>query len=165
MRSTYSMHEFANALYEENNDAYLRRITPFGKFNASKKKEYKGRWVMVEAKEFAGSFSPATHFLAQVVGWDASDQKLIAQTYNLSGEKDGPPMAENFEDLWALPRSTDEVSIKEKTLLPRYNKSAMQVEVQPIITTPVEVQPKKRKATKKKTATTATKQKKTKTPS
>ena len=68
-------------------------------------------------------------------------------------------MAENFEDLWALPLSTDHVSIKDKTLLPRYNKSAMQVEVQPIITTPVEVQPKKRKATQKKTATTATKKK------
>ena len=91
---------------------------------------------MVETKDFSGTFSPATHLVAEVVGWQKDKQQLIVQTYNLSGEKDGPPMAENFEDLWILPKSTDKLVLEDKLIMPSYNKNAMAVEVQPVITTP-----------------------------
>ena len=136
-RGKQSFIDFANKLYKEGDDS-LCRITPFRKFTAAKRKQFMGRIVLVEAKEFGDSFSPATHMVAKITGWDAKEKKLITQAYNQNGDKDGPRMGEHFEDLWVLPKLGEHVTINKKTKsVDAYDLSAMCVALSPVITTAI----------------------------
>ena len=144
--------DFGNALLSAD-DSYLTRITPFKKFTPKRKKELLGRMVFLETKEFADTFSTATHMVAEITGWNPVKMMLVVQAFNHSGEKDGPPLAEQFEDLWQLPSLKTKVVIKKQTFLTeKYNTRSMTVDLTPIITTPVEGDKKKKQVGKKKRA-------------
>ena len=70
-----------------------------------------GVMCLVETQQQGTKFEPQTSVLGEIVGYDPETNRLIVQTYNKSGDKDGKPFAEAYSDLWALAEVTSTVHI------------------------------------------------------
>jgi len=86
----------------------FRKITDWTK---AKENALVGVMCLVETQQQGRKFEQTTSVLGEIVGFCPDTKKLIVQTYNKSGDKDGKPFAEHYNDLWALAEVTSTVHI------------------------------------------------------